>query len=135
MSTLDKYKVATEAPKISHRRAKAPPIEAIKKTFIAGVDKQKAKAQAWKPGAKDLRSWVTRDEQRDLAWVTVKYGARPVAVRRTKQSTIGPVKLGDVPKVFDDIKKAALSGELDKALLKVSSLGPRKKKTAAKAKS
>jgi len=129
MAILDKYKVANKPPKIRLERTKVEPIEAIKKKFIAGVAKQKAQAQAWKPGAKDLRSWVTRDAKRDQAWVTIKYGARIVPVKGNTKSTIGPVKLSDVPKVFDDIAKAAQAGELDKGLLKSAKRGPRKKKS------
>jgi len=131
MAILDKYKLTTRPPKIRHERAKAAPIDAIRKKFIAGVARQKAQAQAWKPGAKDLRSWVTREAERDQAWVTIKYGARTVPVKGATKSTIGPVKLAEVPKVFDDITRAAQAGELDKSLLKVALQGPRKKKRAA----
>lgn len=130
MGALDNYKLTTKPPKIRRTSAKTSPIEGIRKTFIGGVDKQKAQAKVWKPGAKDLRSWVTRDENRGIAWVTVKYGARPVSIKGAAQSTIGPVKLNQVPKVFDDIKKAAQAGELDKGLKKVAIQGPRKKKQA-----
>lgn len=126
MGSLDKYKISTQPPKISRRVAKASPIDAIRATFLAGLKKQKAQAAAWKPGAKDLRSWVTRDEARGLAWVTVKYGARPVPVKGATKSTIGPIKLADLPRVFDDVEKAAQAGELDKGLLKAATLGPRK---------
>ena len=129
MSTLEKYKVTKEPPKISRQRAQAAPIEGVRKKFLAGAARQKQQAQAWKPGAKDLRSWVTRDEERGQAWVTVKYGARPVAVKGTAQSTIGPVRINELPQVFDDIAKAAQAGELDKGLIKAATLGPRKKKS------
>ena len=129
MSTLEKYKVTTNPPKITCQRAKAAPIEGVRKKFLAGAAKQKKQAQAWKPGAKDLRSWVTRDENRDQAWVTVKYGARPVAIKGTAKSTIGPIRLNEVPEVFDDIVEAAQAGELDNALIKAATLGPRKKKS------
>ena len=132
MSVLKKYKVTTNAPKVSARRSKAPPLAAVRKKFISGVDKQKAQAKAWKSGAKDLRSWVTRDEMRGLAWITVKYGARPVAIKGTKGSTIGPVNLEQVVSVFDDIKKAAEAGELDAGLTKAATLGPRKKKSGTR---
>lgn len=130
MDALGKYKVTTNPPKIRTERVKEAPIEAIRKRFISGIEKQKAQARAWKPGAKDLRSWVTRDEVRGLAWVTVKYGARPVAIRGRSKSTIGPVDLSKLPQVFDDIRKAAEAGELDKGLMKAATLGPRKKKSA-----
>ena len=130
MGALEKYKLSTNPPKIGRKVAKAAPIDGIRRKFIAGVAKQKAQAKAWKPGAKDLRSWVTRDEDRGLAWVTVKYGSRPVTVKGAAQSTIGPVKLNQVPRVFDDIKKDAQAGELDKGLMKVAVQGPRKKKSA-----
>lgn len=130
MDALGKYKVTTNPPKIRAERAKKAPIETIRKRFISGVEKQKAQARAWKPGAKDLRSWVTRNQERGLAWVTVKYGARRVAIRGRSQSTIGPVDLGKLAEVFDDIKKAAEAGELDKGLMKAATLGPRKKKSA-----
>ena len=133
MGVLDKYKVATKPPKIRSERAKAAPIEAVRKKFVAGVERQKAQAKAWKPGAKDLRSWVTRDEARDVAWVTVKYGARPVPVKGATRSTIGPVKLNQLPQVFDDLKKAAQAGDLDSGLTKVATQGPRRKKRASKA--
>lgn len=135
MGVLDKYKVTTKPPKIRAVRAKASPIDALRKKFIAGVERQKAQANAWKPGAKDLRSWVTRDQERGLAWVTVKYGARAMPVKGTTRSTIGPVKLDEVSRVFDDIKKAALAGDLDAGLKKVATLGPRKKKRSGAAKS
>jgi hypothetical protein len=130
MGILDKYKVATKAPKIRAQRATKDPIASIRKKFVAGVERQKAQAKAWKPGAKDLRSWVTRDEDRGLAWITVKYGARPVAIKGRAQATIGPVELSKAPQVFDDLKKAAEAGELDKGLLKAAIQGPRKKKSA-----
>ena len=130
MGVLGKYKVITKPPKITRQRSKAAPIEGVRKKFLAGAARQKKQAKAWKPGAKDLRSWVTRDEDRDQAWVTVKYGARPVAIKGNSQSTIGPVRINDVPQVFDDIEKAAQAGELDKSLLKVAIQGPRKKARA-----
>ncbi len=130
MGALEKYKLTTKPPKIRRIGTKATPIEGIRKKFIAGADIQKAQAEAWKPGAKDLRSWVIRDENRGIAWVTVKYGARPVSIKGAAQSTIGPIKLNQVSKVFDDIKKAAQAGELDKGLKKVAIQGPRKKKSA-----
>ncbi len=133
MGALEKYKLSTNPPKIDRKVAKAAPIDGIRRKFIAGAAKQKAQAKAWKPGAKDLRSWVTRDEDRGLAWVTVKYGARPVPVKGTAQSTIGPVRLKEVPKVFDDLKQAAQAGELDRGLQKVAIQGPRKKKRAKSA--
>lgn len=133
MGVLDKYKTAIKPPKIRARRAKVAPMDAIRKKFIAGVERQKAQAKTWKPGAKDLRSWVTRDEARGLAWVTVKYGARTVLVKGTTRSTIGPVKLNQVSGVFDDIKKAAQAGELDAGLKKSAIQGPRKKKRTGSA--
>jgi len=128
MGVLEKYKVTRKPPKLRRKVAKPAPIEGVRKKFIAGAAKQKAQARVWKQGSKDLRSWVTRDEQNDQAWVTVKYGSRPVAVKGTGRSTIGPVKINDVPQVFDDIEKAARAGELDKALMKVAIQGPRKTK-------
>lgn len=128
MAVLDKYKLTTKPPKIRSLRAKVAPMERIRKKFLAGVEKQKSQAKAWKPGVKDLRSWVARDEACGLAWVTVKYGPLPVTVNGKAQSTIGPVKLSAVPEVFDDIKKAAQAGELDPGLKKVAIQGPRKKK-------
>jgi hypothetical protein len=130
MGALEKYKLTKKPPKVRRIGPKATPISGIRKKFIAGAEKQKAQAKAWQPGAKDLRSWVTRDEDRGLAWVTVKYGARPVPVKGTTRTTIGPVRLNEVPKVFDDIKQAAQAGELDKGLQKVAIQGPRKKKRA-----
>lgn len=130
MGALEKYKLSTKPPKISRKVAKPAPIEGIRKKFIAGAAKQKAQAKVWKPGAKDLRSWVTRDEDRNLAWVTVKYGPLPVAIKGASHSTIGPVKLNQVPRVFDDIKQAAQAGDLDKGLRSVAIQGPRKKKSA-----
>ena len=130
MGTLDKYKLTTKPPKISRKVAKPAPIDGIRKKFIAGAAKQKTQANAWKPGAKDLRSWVTRDEDQGIAWITVKYGPWPVRIRGAAQSTIGPVKLNEVPGLFDDIKKAAQAGELDKGLQKKAIQGPRKKKRA-----
>ncbi len=130
MGALEKYKLSTNPPKISRKIAKPAPIDGIRRTFIAGAAQQKAQAKAWKPGAKDLRSWVTRDEDRGLAWVTVKYGPRPISIKGTAQSTIGPVRLNEVPRVFDAIKQAAQAGELDKGLRKVAIQGPRKKKSA-----
>ena len=130
MGALDKYKLTTKPPKISRKVAKPAPIDGIRKRFIAGAAKQKAQAKIWKPGAKDLRSWVTRNEDSGLAWVTVKYGPRPVPIKGTAQSTIGPVRLNEVPRVFDDVKKAAQAGELDKGLRNVAIQGPRKKKRA-----
>lgn len=128
MGVLDEYKLTAKPPRIRPMGAKVTPMERIRKTFLAGVEKQKAQAKAWKPGAKDLRSWVTRDDGRGLAWVTVKYGPRPVPLKGKAQSTIGPVKLSALPKVFDDIKKAAQAGELDAGLKKLAVQGPRKKK-------
>ncbi len=130
MGALERYKLSTKPPKISRKVAKPVPIKGIRRTFIAGANKQKTQAKAWKPGAKDLRSWVTRDEDRGLAWVTVKYGPRPVPIKGTAQATIGPVRLNQVPRVFDDITKAAQAGDLDKGLRRVAIQGPRKKKSA-----
>ena len=130
MGALEKYKLSTNPPKISRKVAKPAPIEGVRRKFIAGAEKQKVQAKKWKPGAKDLRSWVTRDEDRGLAWIKVKYGAWPVAIKGASHSTIGPVRLNQVPKVFDDIKTAAQAGELDKGLRKVAIQGPRKKKAA-----
>ena len=134
MGVLDKYKVALKPPKIRAQRAQVAPMDAVRKKFIVGVNRQKAQAKAWKPGTKDLRSWVTRDEARGLAWVTVKYGPRAVPVKGATRSTIGPVKLNQVSGVFDDIKKAAQAGELDAGLKKAATQGPRKKKPARSAK-
>lgn len=134
MGVLDKYEVTANPPKVRAQRAKIAPLDAIRKKFISGVERQKAQAKIWKPGARDLRSWVTRDEARDLAWVTVKYGARTVPVKGTTRSTIGPVKINQVSRVFDDIKKAAQAGDLDAGLKKVAIQGPRKKKRAKPAK-
>jgi hypothetical protein len=106
MGALDKYKLTTKPPKISRKVAKPAPIDG------------------------DLRSWVTRNEDSGLAWVTVKYGPRPVPIKGTAQATIGPVRLNEVPRVFDDVKKAAQAGELDKGLRNVAIQGPRKKKRA-----
>ncbi len=133
MGVLDKYKLTAKPPRIRPMGAKVTPMERIRKTFLAGVEKQKAQAKAWKPGAKDLRSWVTRDDGRGLAWVTVKYGPWPVPIKGKAQATIGPVKLSAVPMVFDDIKKAAQAGELDAGLKKLAVQGPRKKKRARSA--
>ncbi len=130
MGALEKYKLSTKPPKISRKVAKPAPIDGIRRKFIAGAEKQNIQAKAWKPGAKDSRSWVTRDEDRNLAWVTVKYGPWPVAIKGASHFTIGPVRLNQVPRVFDDVKKAAHAGELDKGLRKVAIQGPRKKKQA-----
>ena len=130
MGALEKYKLSTKPPKISRKVAQPAPIDGIRRKFIAGAEKQYVQAKAWKPGAKDFRSWVTRDEDRGLAWITVKYGPWPIAIRGASQSTIGPVKLNQVPRVFEDIKKAAKAGDLDKGLRKVAIQGPRKKKQA-----
>ncbi len=126
MGALEKYKLSTKPPKVSRKVAMPAPIDGIRRKFIAGAEKQNVQAKAWKPGAKDLRSWVTRDEDRDLAWITVKYGPWPVAIKGASQSTIGPVRLNQVTRVFDDVKKAAQAGELDKGLRKVAIQGPRK---------
>ena len=131
MGVLDKYSLVIRAPKIDRKGSMETPIIKIRNKFLIGVDKQKAQAKNWKPGVKDLRSWVTRDEARGLAWVTVKYGARPIPIKGNARSTIGPVKLGQVTSVFDDIKKAAKAGELDAGLKKASILGPRKNKRGA----
>ncbi len=130
MGALEKYKLSTKPPKIIHKVAKPTPIDGIRRTFITGAEKQKVQAKAWKPGAKDLRSWVTRDEDRGLAWIKIKYGAWPISIKGASHSTIGPVRLNQVPEVFNDIKKAAQAGELDKGLRKVAIQGPRKKKQA-----
>jgi len=134
MGVLDKYELAAKPPKVGRMGAKDASTERIRKTFLAGVEKQKAQAKAWKPGAADLRSWVTRDEARGLAWVTVRYALWPVPINGKAKSTIGPVKLSALPKVFDDIKRAAQAGELDAGLKKAAFLGPRKKKRVSPAK-
>ena len=133
MSVLDKYQMTTKPPRVGRTGAKVASTERIRKTFLAGVAKQKAQARAWKPGAADLRSWVTRDEARGLAWVTVRYALWPVSLNGKARSTIGPVKLSAVPRVFDDIRRAAQAGELDAGLKKAAFLGPRKKKRAGSA--
>jgi hypothetical protein len=127
MAVLDKYKLLTSPPKITKARAAKNPMEKVNRNFLAGLKKQLKKAKAWRPGAKDLRSWVTRDEAKGQAYVTVKYGPWPIAIRGTKKSTIGPVKLDDVPKILEDVKKAFEAGELEAGLRKVAFRGPRKK--------
>lgn len=127
MAVLDKYKVSKAPPEITRARAKRDPMEKVNRNFLKGLEKQVAQAKAWKPGARDLRSWVTRDEAKGEAWITVKYGPWPVPIKGTSKSTIGPVKLGEIPKVFEDIRKAHQSSELEAALKKVAFKGPRKK--------
>lgn len=127
MSVLNKYKLVTSPPKVTKVRVAKNPMEKVNRNFLKGLEKQLKKAKAWKPGAKDLRSWVTRDERSGKSYVTVKYGPWPVPVKGNKRSTIGPVKLNDVPKVLEDVKKAFKAGELDAGLKKVAFRGPRKK--------
>ena len=129
MSILDKYTITKKPPKlaVAKMRAGKDPMEKANKTFIAGLDKQLKQANAWKPGAKDARSWVTRDEANDRAWVTVKYGPWPVPIKGQTKTTLGPVKIADVPKVIEDIRQAHAAGELESALKKVAIRGTRKK--------
>jgi hypothetical protein len=126
MPILEKYSITAKPPKIAKKKEKADAMVKVHTKFLAGLKKQRAKAKAWKPGAKDLRSWVTRDVDANRAWVTVKYGARPVPLKGQK-STIGPVPLDKLDKLFTDIKTAHAAGELDAGLQKVATLGPRKK--------
>ncbi len=92
---LDKYELTTKPPKIGHMGAKDVPTERTRKKFLAGVEKQKTQAKAWRPGATDLRGWVTRDDARGLAWVTVKYGPLPVPIKGKAQST--RYNTGEIP--------------------------------------
>lgn len=127
MGLLDKYTVTAKPPKLAKARTSADPMAKVHKNFVAGLDRQLQQAKSWKSGAKDSRSWVTRDEASNRAWVTLKYGPWPVPLKGRTKSTIGPVRIEDLPKVFEDIRKAHASGELDAALKKVAFRGPRKK--------
>ncbi|MDP6688523.1 MAG: hypothetical protein QF384_03400, partial [Alphaproteobacteria bacterium] len=101
MPILKKYSITAKPPKIAKKREKANLVAKVNTKFLAGLKKQRAQAKAWKPGSKDLRSWVTRDVDSNRAWVTVKYGARPVPIKGQK-STIGPVPLDQLDKLFAD---------------------------------
>lgn len=127
MSLLDKYTVTNKPPKLAKAKTASNPMAKVHRNFLAGLDRQLQQVKAWKPGAKDSRSWVTRDEANNRAWVTLKYGPWPVPLKGRTKSTIGPVRIEDVPKVFEDIRKAHAAGELDAALKKVAFRGPRKK--------
>ena len=127
MGLLDKYKVMAKPPKLKKSRQKLDNMVKVNKKFLAGLQKQAKLAEAWKPGAKDMRSWVTRNIHSNQAWVTVKYGARAVTLKGRK-ATLGPVALDRVGTVFDDIRPAHAAGELDAGLKKAAVLGSRKKK-------
>jgi len=129
MAVLDKYSIVAKPPKITNAREKADVMQKVNRNFLAGLDKQIALAKAYKPGAKEKRSWVTRDADAGNSWITVRYGNRPIVLKGTKKTTIGPVPVGDVAKVFEDVKKAHGAGELESALKKVAMLGPRKKQS------
>ena len=129
MSILDKYSVIAKPPKLKKKKEKPSAMAKVNAKFLAGLKKQRAQAKAWKPRAKDQRSWVTRDVEGNRAWVTVKYGARPVFVK-AQRSTLGPVALNKVDQLFADIMAAHAAGELDAGLKKASTLRPRKKGAA-----
>ena len=131
MSILDKYSITANPPKIKKKKVKPTAMAKVNAKFLAGLKKQRAQAKAWKSGAKDARSWVTRDVEGHRAWVTVKYGARPVSIKG-KKSTLGPVVLGKLDQLFADIIAAHAAGELDSGLKKASTLRPRKKGAADK---
>ena len=126
MSILDKYAVIAKPPKIKKKKEKPSAMAKVNAKFLAGLKKQRAQAKAWKPDAKDSRSWVTRDVESNQAWVTVKYGARPVPIKGQK-STLGPVTLDKLDQLFADIIAAHEVGELNTGLQKASTLRPRKK--------
>jgi hypothetical protein len=128
MGLLEQYQVTNKPPKVTKAREKRDVMEKVNRNFLAGLEKQIAQAKAYKPGAKDAKSWVTRDADADKAWITLRYGARPMVIKGTTKTTLGPVEMGDVVKVLQDVKKAHASGELQTALQKASVLGPRKKK-------
>jgi len=128
MGLLEQYQVTSKPPKITKAREKRDVMDKVNKNFLAGLEKQIAQAKAYKPGAKDAKSWVTRDADSGKAWITMRYGARPMVIKGTTKTTLGPVDVGDVVKVLQDVKKAHGNGELQSALQKASVLGPRKKK-------
>jgi len=128
MGLLEQYQVTNKPPKVTKAREKRDVMEKVNKNFLAGLEKQIVQAKAYKPGAKDAKSWVTRDADAGKAWITLRYGARPMVIKGTTKTTLGPVEMGDVVKVLQDVKKAHASGELQTALQKASVLGPRKKK-------
>lgn len=78
MGVLDKYELTTKPPKKGRMGAK--PTERIKKKFLAGVEKQKTQAKAWKPGAKDLRGGANEHIQRQI----------PGGLRHCREYTTGP---------------------------------------------
>ena len=127
MGVLDKYTVSAKPPKLAKVKSSTDPMAKVNKNFIAGLDKQLQQAKSWKPGTKESRSWVTRDEDSNRAWVTLKYGPWPVPLKGRTKSTLGPVRIEDVPKLLEDIRKAHAAGELDSALKKVAIRGPRKR--------
>ena len=128
MSILEQYQITSKPPKITKVREKRDVMNKVNKNFLAGLDKQIAQAKVYKPGAKDAKSWVTRDADAGKAWITLRYGARPMVIKGTTKTTLGPVAAADVVKVLQDVKKAHANGELLTALQKASVLGPRKKK-------
>ena len=130
MSVLEQYQITSKPPKITKVREKRNVMEKVNKNFLAGLDKQISQAKAYKPGAKDAKSWVTRDAEAGNAWITIRYGARPMVIKGTTKTTLGPVSIDAVLKALQDVKKAHANGELEAALQRASVLGPRKKKKA-----
>ncbi len=130
MSVLEQYQITSKPPKIIKVREKRDVMEKVNKNFLAGLEKQIAQAKAYKPGAKDAKSWVTRDAEAGKAWITIRYGARPMVIKGTTKTTLGPVPINVVVKALQDVKKAHANGEFEAALQKASVLGPRKKKKA-----
>ncbi len=130
MSVLEQYQITSKPPKIAKVREKRDVMEKVKKNFLASLEKQIAQAKAYKPGAKDAKSWVTRDVEAGNAWITIRYGARPMVIKGTTKTTLGPVPIDVVVKALQDVKKAHANGEFDAALQKASVLGPRKKMKA-----
>ena len=128
MSILSKYTISSKPPKLSTPRTGKNPMEKVNRTFLAGLEKQLKQAKTWKPGAKESRSWVTRDEAKNQAWVTVKYGPWPVPLKGNTKTTLGPVKIENVPSVFEDVRKAHAAGELDAGLKKIAFKGPRRRR-------
>ena len=128
MSVLEQYQITSKPPKITKVREKRDVMEKVNKNFLTGLDKQIAQAKAYKPGAKDAKSWVTRDADAGQAWITLRYGARPLVIKGTTKTTLGPIPIEAIQKALQDIKKAHANGEFETALQKASVLGPRKKK-------
>jgi hypothetical protein len=72
----------------------------------------------------------------DATYFSIRYGAKPLALDKTGNTTVDRGKISDLPGVIDTLIQAVMAGELDAAL--TAAVADRKKnfgkrKTASKA--